>query len=300
MKNIYYLQPSSFCFGVQKSIDELEKIIKNNSKKKIYCIHELVHNPRITNHLKNLWVNFVQSIYDVHDQNAIIIFSAHGTNRSLISQTEKKFKHVYNLECPFVTKVYKEVDTYIKNWVTTFFYIGKHNHQEGKNIIDYIFSKDVNIYVFDNKKNIPKIDKSEKIGILSQTTLNYQETKKLFDVIKSMYPDAIFPEPSDICKATFERQEVILQNIDKFETLIIIGWKESNNGKELYRLWIKYKKKTFYGESLADILQYPKKELFSNERVAITWWASTPMEDIREVFDYYKKNGYQPNILDLN
>jgi hypothetical protein len=39
--------------------------------------------------------------------------------------------------------------------------------------------------------------------------------------------------------------------------------------------------------------------LFANENVAITWWASTPIEDIKEVFDYYKKHGYEPRMLEL-
>jgi 4-hydroxy-3-methylbut-2-enyl diphosphate reductase IspH len=44
----------------------------------------------------------------------------------------------------------------------------------------------------------------------------------LIDDIKNIYPEAKLPLVSDICKATFERQSVIKNNIDKFETLIVI------------------------------------------------------------------------------
>jgi hypothetical protein len=47
-------------------------------------------------------------------------------------------------------------------------------------------------------------------------------------------------------------------------------------------------------------LQHPKEELFIHDTVAITWWASTPIEDIKAVFDYYKNNGYEPKILKIN
>lgn len=299
MKTVYYLQPSSFCFGVQKSIQELEKLIADNPKKKIYCIHELVHNPRISKYLKDLWVRFVQSIYDVYDQDAIIVFSAHGTNRVIISQAEKKFEHVFNLECPFVTKIYREADAYLKDGITTFFYVGKYHHQEGKNIVEYLLSHNVNIYVFDNSKNIPQIDKKEKIGILSQTTLNYQKTKEIFEIIRKKYSNAIFPAPSDICKATYERQQVIIDNINKFKTLVVIGGKESNNGRELYEIWIKSNKQTIFGESLADVMQLQKKELFENETIAVTGGASTPKEDIQEVVDFLITNWYKKEILTL-
>jgi 4-hydroxy-3-methylbut-2-enyl diphosphate reductase IspH len=48
MNFIYYLKPSSFCFGVKRSIEELQKIIEKHPKDKIYCIHALVHNPKVT------------------------------------------------------------------------------------------------------------------------------------------------------------------------------------------------------------------------------------------------------------
>jgi 4-hydroxy-3-methylbut-2-enyl diphosphate reductase IspH len=51
---------------------------------------------------------------EVKDKDAIIVFSAHGTKRSIIHEAEKKFKAVYNLECPFVSKIYKEADQYIE------------------------------------------------------------------------------------------------------------------------------------------------------------------------------------------
>jgi 4-hydroxy-3-methylbut-2-enyl diphosphate reductase len=86
-------------------------------------------------------VIFVETIDEVRDEKAIVVFSAHGTNREILNQARKKFTAVYNLECPFVSKIYTEVDAFIQQGVTTFFYIGKKNHQEGKNILEYITSQ---------------------------------------------------------------------------------------------------------------------------------------------------------------
>lgn len=125
-------------------------------------------------------------------------------------------------------------------------------------------------YVFHDKKSLPQIDKDIKFAVLSQTTLNFAYIQDILEEIKKYYPNAALPTLSDVCKATYERQTVVLQNLDKFDTFVVIGGKESNNTKELYNIGVQNNKKSFYGESLEDILQYPEEELFANETVAIT------------------------------
>lgn len=299
-KIVYYFTPSSFCFGVKRSIDQLEDIISRHAGEKIFCVHALVHNPKVTKEFEKQGVLFVDHMEDVRLDSSIVVFSAHGTNREILQKARTKFKAVYNLECPFVSKIYGEIQGFIEKGIMTFFYIGKKHHQEGKNILEYIASQWGMSYVFQDKESIPNIDKETKFAVLSQTTLNFAYVQEIIDEIKKQYDKAVLPEISDICKATYERQAVIDQYLHKFDTLIVIGGKESNNSKRLYNIGIYNNKKSFYGESLDDILQYPEEELFVNEHVAITWWASTPIEDIKEVFDYYKNHGYEPKMLELH
>ncbi len=299
MKIVYYLTPSSFCFGVKRSIDQLEDIVLHHPKEQIFCVHALVHNPKVTKEFEKKGVIFVETIEEIPYSTAIVVFSAHGTNRQVLTKARQKFKAVYNLECPFVSKIYAEIDGFIRQGITTFFYVGKEHHQEGKNVLAYIESQGWISYVFQDTASIPQIDTATKIAVLSQTTLNFSHVQEIFHEIKQQYSQATLPTTSDVCKATYERQEVVLQNLKKFETFIVIGGKESNNTRELYNIGIKNKKKSLYGESLDDILKYPKEELFAHDTVAITWGASTPIEDIKEVFDYYKNHGYEPKMLEL-
>lgn len=299
-KTVYYLTPSSFCFGVKRSIDQLDDIISRHSWEKIFCIHALVHNPKVTKDFEKQGVIFVETIDEVRYDNAIVVFSAHGTNREILTKARQKFKAVYNLECPFVSKIYAEVQWFVEQGVMTFFYIGKEHHQEGKNILDYIASQWWVSYVFHDKETIPQIDKDTRFAVLSQTTLNFAHVQSILKEIQKQYPHAMLPTLSDVCKATYERQTVVIQNLKKFDTFIVIGGKESNNTKELYDIGLQNNKKSFYGESLEDILQHPEEELFTHNTVAITGWASTPIEDIKEVFDYYKNHGYEPRMLELH
>jgi 4-hydroxy-3-methylbut-2-enyl diphosphate reductase IspH len=44
----------------------------------------------------------------------VVIFSAHGTNREILLEAQEKFKTIYNLECPLVTKIYNEINEFAK------------------------------------------------------------------------------------------------------------------------------------------------------------------------------------------
>lgn len=258
-----------------------------------------MHNPKVTQSFEARGVHFVESFEDIKDPKAVIVFSAHGTDRNIINQAKQVYKAVYNLECPFVTKIYTEAESFIKKWITTFFYIGKEHHQEGKNVISYIRSKWAQVYVFQTIEEIPEIDKKTEIAVLSQTTLNFAYVQEILSEIQKRYPHAHIPASSDVCKATYERQSVILQHIDTFDTFIVIWGKESNNTRELYEIWLKHNKQTFYGESLADIRKQTENDLLAHEKVAVTGWASTPQEDIQEVVDFFVRNGYKEETLML-
>lgn len=78
------------------------------------------------------------------------------------------------------------------------------------------------MYVFENKEDIPIIAKESIIAVISQTTLNFNHVQDILQKVKELYPNAKIPQSSDVCKATCDRQSVILQNVDKFETFIVI------------------------------------------------------------------------------
>ncbi len=300
-KTVYYLSPSSFCFGVKRSIDQLNDIIKQHQGENIVCVHALVHNPKVTKEFEQKGIVFVESIQEITNPNTIVIFSAHGTKRSLIKKAQATYKKVYNLECPFVSKIYTEVDNFLQQWIHSFVYIGKESHQEGQNVIEHIRENwgDVVVIQQEQEISILPFTHHDTFAVISQTTLNFEKVTNTLKNIQQIYPWAHIPWFSDVCRATYERQTVILKHIHFFDALIVIWGKESNNTKELYNLWITNNKTTWFGESLEDILAYGEQTILQYDRIAITWWASTPVEDIRAVFDYYKSKNYEPKILTL-
>jgi 4-hydroxy-3-methylbut-2-en-1-yl diphosphate reductase len=299
MSFVYYLKPSSFCFWVKRSVEELIKIIDTHVGENIYCIHALVHNPKITNYFIQRGIFFVENIDEVLDKNAIVVFSAHGITRKIFEQAQDSFKKVYNLECPFVSKIYNEISWYMGQWIYSFVYIGKEWHQEAKNVVDHIIYKGGKVFTLMNMEDISRIPFSDSFAILSQTTLNFAMIQVLITKIQEQFPLAIVPKVSDICKATYERQGVIKKFHSVFDTLVVIWGKESSNTKELCLIGKELGKQVFFWESLWDLLENQDFLWQNIVHVAVTWWASTPIEDILDVLDWYKKKWYEEKILDF-
>lgn len=297
-KFVYYITPSSFCRWVERSVDRLQQIIDKNPWKQIYCIHAIVHNPKLTKRFVDQGVIFVETIEEISNPDAIVTFSAHGINRFILKEAQERFAEVYNLECPLVTKIYREISGYMKQEIYDFLYIGKPTHQEAKNVTDYILWLWHQVTIIQKIEEIPQDRPKDKVfAVLSQTTLNYSHVKSLDEEILALFPNARFGSLTDICKATYERQAALIQFIDRYDSLVVIWGKESHNTYELVKLWERYNKHTIYAETGQEILEFWEDILMKDALVAVTWWASTPPEDIRAVFDWYKSQWYEQKVL---
>ena len=164
----------------------------------------------------------MEHIEEVPSADAVVVFSAHGINRQILAEAQQRFKAVYNLECPFVSRIYTEAQSYLKQGITHFIYIGKANHQEGKNVVEYIRSQGANVDVILSEEEIKNLTLPNVFAVLSQTTLNFAQVESLLTYIKTTYPQAVLPKISDVCRATYERQTVIQTSLDKFDTLTVI------------------------------------------------------------------------------
>ncbi len=297
MKKIYYLKPSSFCMWVNRAISEINNILEKHKWEKIICVHEIVHNKNVNDLFIKKWITFVDSIDEINDIKSIVVFSAHWINRKTLNIAKRKFKYVYNLECPLVSKVYNEVLLFKWKWIKTFFYIWKKGHQEAENVMWYMKHLWADVYCFLEKKDIPDIDKKQKIWLLSQTTLNFEYVKNLMFDVYWLYPNIKLPNVSDICKATYDRQSVLKKNLSKFDTVIVVWWKNSSNTKELVRIWKNWWKKVFFVLNLDELKSMWIDDYWYN--LAITWWASTPEDSILEIYNFLWNNWYYKTELVL-
>ena len=202
-----------FCFGVKNAIEICYKVIKENPRKNIYLLSEMIHNPNVNKDLQENGVKFINdekgnSIipWEKIRKDDIVIIPAFGTTienlkilKSKGIQTEK-----FDTTCPFVTKVWTKSDQLSSKNHTVIIH-GKPEHEETKSTFSHatkngptIIIKDIkeakklSKYILNNKKNNfssefkNRFSKNfnpnhhlQKIGIVNQTTMLAEETKDI-------------------------------------------------------------------------------------------------------------------------
>ena len=99
-------QPRGFCAGVERAISIVEEAIRIYGPP-VFVRHEIVHNKRVVDELKNKGAIFVDEVSDIPD-GGVTIFSAHGISEKVENQARLRSLPVIDATCPLVSKVHKE------------------------------------------------------------------------------------------------------------------------------------------------------------------------------------------------
>lgn len=273
--NIILGKNSGFCNGVKYTINETEKILKENNK--VYCLGQIVHNEEVIDKLTKKGLIFKDSINDIPD-NEIVIFRAHGESPEIYQIAKQKNLKVYDLTCGKIKIIHKQIKE-IKN--SLIILIAKKKHPE--TIGDFGYND--NIFIVENNEDIDKcyqkyID-TKKIYVISQTTFSSKKFEELLTNIKNKFINTKITINKSICPSTTNRQNEVIDISKKVDTMLIIGGKDSSNTKELYNLSIKRCKKTYLIQNEKDITFKINK----NETIGIMAGASTSIETVKEVIE---------------
>lgn len=291
---IYLAELRWYCAGVNRAIQILDNAIKQFPSP-IYVNHEIIHNKFIINYYEKKWVIFWENL-DKIPKNSILIMSAHWVWPEYIKKVKEKNISYIDASCPLVVKVHNEAKQYIEQWYEII-YIWKKWHQEA----EWVKEEDKNkIHIIWQILDLWKIEikDSNKLALLTQTTLSINDTKVLISKIKNKFPQIILPKAKDICYATTNRQEAVNKICEKnLDLLIIVGSKNSSNSNKLREIWEKLNIKSIlidsYKEIDINILQniYNKKlstEGFNPLNIWISSWASAPELLVKETLDFLK------------
>ncbi|WP_045809345.1 4-hydroxy-3-methylbut-2-enyl diphosphate reductase [Candidatus Neoehrlichia procyonis] len=293
-------QPMGFCAGVRRAIEIVELVINHyKDTKKIYVLHEIVHNSFIVNNFKKQGVIFIDTIDQV-EQDSILIFSAHGVSRKTIEEVKQKRIHVINATCPLVTKVHLEVQKYDKEGYKVIL-IGNKGHREVEGTSGQISN---HVTIVQNVQDVHNIQITDpNVAYVTQTTLSIDDTKSIIEALKQKFPTIKGPNLKDICYATQNRQNAVRYLSQNVDLMIIIGSQNSSNSNRLLDLAKSYNVKSFLIDSYNNIdldwFQHVKK-------IGITAGASAPDVLIKQVINYLKLNfhikvstmgGIQENII---
>ncbi len=296
MAKITVAKHAGFCFGVKRATDHLEESIRNaRPGERIYTLGHLIHNEAYNLAMEKRGVfaieaDAIPALCDgaSEEHPVSVLVRAHGCPRDtvrLLEELEEKNPHFRWIDCtcPYVEKIH-EIAANTDPEEQFFVLIGAANHPEVVGIMScfdgekYVFSSPEELESSLSQQAVDKLNKKTPV-MVAQTTQNlgnwYQSQKK----IKNLYTNAkIF---DTICRVTELRQTEASQLAKTCDFMVVIGGRASSNTAKLYEICRRECGNTVW---IATASELDKSLLSGHQHIGIVAGASTPSEEIEEVY----------------
>ncbi len=276
MCNITLAKTAGFCFGVDRAIKLIEKLLSEG--KKVATLGPIIHNPQVIEDFKNRGVDIVEHPSEVKN-GTILVLRTHGVTEDVLEEVKNSGVEFIDAACPFVNKIHKIVrDNSGENVVTII--LGDPTHPEVHGIKScakgeaYVVRNSTELEELLQKNNLFS---QKELILVEQTTFSVKEWEKSLKKVKLLCTNAkIF---DTICSATEERQKEAIELSLKNDAMVIVGGKHSSNTQKL---------KSVCEKNCPSFLVETKDELYGISfsgfnSIGLTAGASTPAGIIKEV-----------------
>jgi 4-hydroxy-3-methylbut-2-enyl diphosphate reductase len=269
-------QGCGFCPGVRNAIKIAQQTL--SKRKNVYSLGEIIHNKDVVRQLAKAGLKIAEDIRKI-DSGTVIIRS-HGAGEKQLIQIRQKGLQIVDATCVLVKRVQKIAKMlYLEGYQVVI--IGDKGHPE----VQAVIGSAPNVAVIGSKKDIDKLTKNKKLGIICQTTQSPQHFAKMIAQIA----ETSFSELkiiNTLCKEAIKRQTCAVQLCKKVDVMFILGGLHSANTRKLAELCKKYNRNTFH---LQNFKELNKKVLLGNNIAGVTAGASTPQWIIDEFVDNLRK-----------
>jgi 4-hydroxy-3-methylbut-2-en-1-yl diphosphate reductase len=276
-------QPRGFCAGVERAIDIVERALKKYGAP-VYVRHEIVHNKRVVDTLRERGAIFVEEVDEV-PTGAVTVFSAHGVAKKVENGALVRELDVIDATCPLVTKVHKEGRRYAEKGYDIVL-IGHIGHPEVEGTLGQIPGA---VHVLSESDEVEKLKVTdpERVAFVTQTTLSVNDTKDVIAALKARFPNIVGPDTRDICYATQNRQTAVIELSRKVDLLLVVGAHNSSNSNRLREIGENFGVPSYLIE---DATMFDPAWLDGVTKVGVTAGASAPetlvQETISRLRDY--------------
>ena len=242
-----------------------------------------MHNHTVIQDFEKKGVVFVEELSEVPD-NQTVIFSAHGVGPEVYQEAKDRGLIFIDSTCPLVTKVHREANRFSERKIHTVL-IGHKGHQELIGTSGHV-NPDL-LHIIEDESDVEKLNipENEQIGYLTQTTLSVSDTSSIIDALKKKFPYIQGAPKAQICYATQNRQDAVLELTTSCDIIIICGSPHSSNSNRL--------KERASNQNIPSYIIDTVKELDINwlenkSRVGISSGASVPQSVVNDVVDAIK------------
>ncbi|MCR9254645.1 MAG: 4-hydroxy-3-methylbut-2-enyl diphosphate reductase [Alphaproteobacteria bacterium] len=224
--------PRGFCAGVDRAIATVERALAIHGAP-VYVRHEIVHNRRVCDDLRAKGAIFVDEVEAI-PEGAVTIFSAHGVSRQVERDAAARDLRVIDATCPLVARVHGEGRRYAEQGHRVIL-IGHEGHAEVTGTLGQI---DADVHVVDTVEAVTALPfaADDPVAYISQTTLSVSDTRGIIEAILARWPHARGQDTKDICYATQNRQQAVIELSREVDLVLVIGAENSSNSNRLVEI----------------------------------------------------------------
>jgi 4-hydroxy-3-methylbut-2-enyl diphosphate reductase len=278
--------PHGFCKGVVNALNIINKVIEDPFiPRPIYLLGSLVHNKQINQAIESKGVIVLdgKSRDDMLDEIAYgtVVLTAHGVSPFIYEKVAKKGLFMIDSTCKDVMRSHKIIREKINDGFTVL-YIGKLGHPETEGVLG-IHPEIVLIETLDDITNLAI--KNKKLAVTNQTTMSMYDIYTMFEKLKELFPHIELID--ELCYATKQRQQAVIEQSKLCNAVIVVGDKSSNNCKKLAEIARSVAKKDVY--QIQSIEELDLDSIRKYSIIGITSAASTPYAITKEIIDVLER-----------
>lgn len=274
-------KPRGFCAGVDRAVLIVEEALKQFGAP-VYVRHEIVHNKRVVDGLRDKGAVFVDELEAVPDDRPVI-FSAHGVPKALPQAADRRGLNWLDATCPLVSKVHIETERHFEN-NRHILLIGHAGHPEVVGTMGQVPDGAITLVeTIDDAETVSPPDGG--LAYATQTTLSVSDTADIVSALKKRFPDIAEPHKDDICYATTNRQQAVQALAGETDCVLVIGASNSSNSQRLVEVARQSGCPRAMLIGSADDIDWA--QMAEADHIGLTAGASAPEEITREVIDAF-------------
>src|SRR3954447_5897888 len=229
MGRVLLAAPRSFCAGVDRAIEIVERLLETHGAP-VYVRHQIVHNENVVRRLEALGAVFVEDESEI-PEGEYCVLSAHGVAPSVKENAAKRGLRVVDATCPLVNKVHAEARRYADGGHLVAL-VGHANHVE---VIGTLGERPENTVVIESPEQARDLPTDRPVAVITQTTLSLDDVAPIVDALSDHVGGSLKrPHADDICYATQNRQDAVKEMVAQGATLVlVIGSPASSNAQRL-------------------------------------------------------------------
>ena len=283
-KRVLIAAPRSFCAGVVRAIDIVEKLLEEHGPP-VYVRHQIVHNVHVVRDLEERGAIFVETEEEV-PEGALVVLSAHGVAPQVYRKCDERNLEVIDATCPLVSKVHAEARRYAARGLK----IALVGHEAHEEVVGTMGEAPEAITLVETVEDAATLDAGDQqVAYLTQTTLSVDDTADVVDALRERFPDLVGPPSADICYATQNRQDAVKQICTEATLVLVVGSVNSSNANRLVEVACDAGSEAYL---LDDASQLDQSWLEGHEVVGLTAGASSPDSLVNGVADRLAELGY--------